>query len=211
MDVNFLRARSYLYIDQYSKALEDCESEIRLNPQMTRGYHLRSLVHHKMKKYDLAIADSDQAIRIDPKESILYYRRGNSRLEVKEYEKAIADFETTLQIDPNSAPAMDRQAWILATCPIDSMRDGKKALMLANKALEASKGKQEAYYLSTLAAAYAESGDFEKAVEVQTRSLKLFEESDGVKSEADLKEIAFANKNLAIYREKRPLRAVPEE
>ena len=54
---------------------------------------------------------------------------------------------------------------MLATSPDDKLRDGARAVKLATKAAEAS-GYETPHILSTLAAAYAETGDFENAAEV---------------------------------------------
>ena len=57
---------------------------------------------------------------------------------------------------------MNNLAWILATHPDDALRDGKEALRLA-RTLPV---KTEATYADTLAAALAETGAFEEALEL---------------------------------------------
>ena len=76
------------------------------------------------------------------------------------------------------------------------LRDGKKAVELAIEACELTRWK-EAYCLETLAAAYAETGDFASAVKWQTKAIEL---------EADAKEKDEYQARLKLYQEKKPFR-----
>jgi TPR repeat protein len=70
----------------------------------------------------------------------------------------------------NSVQALNDYAWLLATSPFDSVRDGQQAVTLA---LQAVSHERSPAYLDTLAAAYAETGKFDKAVETQREALAL--------------------------------------
>ena len=63
-------------------------------------------------------------------------------------------------------------AWLLATCPEASLRDGKKAVELAQQAVQLSGGKSPEI-LDTLAAAYVEAGRFPEAIKTAQRVLDL--------------------------------------
>jgi spermidine synthase len=63
-------------------------------------------------------------------------------------------------------------AWVLATWPEASVRNGMEAVALAERALRLSGGREPAI-LDTLAAAYAEAGRFPEAVETARRALTL--------------------------------------
>src|SRR5690606_631370 len=76
-------------------------------------------------------------------------------------------------------------AWVLATSPYDELRDGKRSIELATEACELTEYK-EAHILSTLAAGYAETGDFETA---KQRSRKSVELADGEIKENVRKEL----------------------
>ena len=71
---------------------------------------------------------------------------------------------------------MNNLAWVLATSPDESLRNGRRAIELATKACEVTDYKQP-HILSTLAAGYAETGDFATAVEWSKKALELGEES----------------------------------
>ena len=69
---------------------------------------------------------------------------------------------------------LNNYAWVLATSPDDDVRDGKLAVELATKACEAT-NHEESHILSTLAAAYAETGDFDKATEWSRKAIEVFD------------------------------------
>ena len=68
---------------------------------------------------------------------------------------------------PNS-PAHNNLAWLLATCPVDGLRNGHEAVEHATWACQATEWSRP-HFLGTLAAACAEIGDFDQAVRLQQR------------------------------------------
>ncbi len=108
----------------------------------------------------------------DPKSAIAYDARGSAWQHKGEYDKALADCAKAVAIDPKHESAYANLGLIYATCPDAKYRDGKKAVENAEKAHQLSEGKIW-YYLGTLAAAYAESGDFAKAQKWQEKAIDL--------------------------------------
>jgi Zn-dependent protease len=90
-------------------------------------------------------------------------RRGN-------WQKAIEDYVDAIRLQPKVASAHNNLAWLLATCPIDALRNGHEAVEHATYACEAT-GWSKPNCVGTLAAAYAEVGDFQQAVNLQQRVL----------------------------------------
>lgn len=89
------------------------------------------------------------------------------------YAQAISDCSKAIEIDPEYAPAYRRKALILATCIDAKYRDGIKAVELAKKVVELF---PSPISLPTLAAAYAEAGEFHKAVVTQEKAINLLKE-----------------------------------
>ncbi|HUY36304.1 MAG TPA: tetratricopeptide repeat protein [Pirellulales bacterium] len=111
-------------------------------------------------------------------------------------DKALADYDEAIRIDPKDALAYNNRAWLRATCPDDSVRCGRLAIEDATKACELSawNGVDE---LDTLAAAYAEAGEFDKAIEGQRQALDLAPDGE----QEDLAS------RLKLYQEGKPYRA----
>ena len=85
-----------------------------------------------------------------------------------------------LALEPNWPPAANQLAWMLATHPEETVRDGERALTLALSACDAT-DHQNAALLDTLGAAYAELGQFRQAEAILKRALALAEASGSAK------------------------------
>ena len=103
------------------------------------------------------------------------------------------------QIHQNDPTLLNDLAWMLATAPEDSLRDGRKALELALRA-DKSAGGNDPAVLGTLAAAYAETGDYPGALETAQRALALAKKSGKEGNFVGLK------REIALYEAGKPCR-----
>lgn len=92
-------------------------------------------------------------------------------MERGDYARSVAIYEELLAVDPQ-ALVYNNLAWILATCPEASLRDGRRAVSLSSQACELT-GWSDPIYLNTHAAAQAEAGDFESARKWIARAIEL--------------------------------------
>lgn len=83
---------------------------------------------------------------------------------------ALSEWWEAVRLMPDYVPALRQIAWVLATCEKDGVRNGNKAVELASRAVRVTAGK-DASSLDALAAAYAETGQFEDAVHTAERAL----------------------------------------
>jgi tetratricopeptide (TPR) repeat protein len=187
-------------VGDFDRAIAEFDTAIRLNPQLTAAYANRGFAWFAKQEPQKAIADFDQVIRQDPQSAMAYNNRGYNRQLLGRYHEALADYERALQIAADYVLAHQNRAWLLATCPEASVRNGKEALAAAEKACALNHGKHWPDW-KTLAAAYAELGLFEKAVEWQTKAAK----------EAPEEERGGEQQLVERYRAKQPHRFAPAQ
>jgi protein O-mannosyl-transferase len=119
-------------------------------------------------------------------------QRGRTREAVEEWQKVLA-------IQSDNGNAMSNLAWVFATSPDDSLRDGARAVQLASEALRIS-GYRIPIIFRTLAAAYAETGEFSKAIQAAQQGVELANTQGNSGLATELQG------NIALYQEQRPLR-----
>ncbi|HWY50060.1 MAG TPA: hypothetical protein VNW72_01115 [Chthoniobacterales bacterium] len=117
---------------------------------------------------------------------------------------AITQWEASLQIDPNDGNALNNLAWILATYPDDSIRNGQRAVGLAESATVLPGG-DVPIVLRTLAAAYAESGDFSKAIDTAQHAVDLATAQNNTSLLATLRH------EIELYHARTPYRESPPQ
>ncbi len=125
--------------------------------------------------------DSEEANEV---RKLILRGRGDARLSLGQHKEAIEDYTKAMEIDPNDDGVLNNLAWVLATSPVDELRDGKKAIELATKACEATEYKRP-HILSTLASGFAEAGDFEKAREWIEKAIEVNEADSAADKDGD--------------------------
>jgi Flp pilus assembly protein TadD len=128
-------------------------------------------------EYDLAISDFNEAAQLEPRFCEIFADRGIAHFQLGNFGAAISDYEHALSIEWRHANTLNNLSWLLATCPEDQFRNGIRAVKCATRACELM-GYDVWYCVGTLAAALAESGDFDQAAELAATSLRLAPEHE---------------------------------
>ena len=157
------------------KAIADFNEAIRLNPVYDSAYNNRGVAWAAMGEFGSALADFRTAVRLDP--DATFARNTPSRMAADAIRQKVLrpGSETARLLDPLESPR-NNLALLLATCPDEQFRNGKEATEIADRLCRLD-GHRYPAFLSTLAAACAETGDFASAVRWQEKALELGPES----------------------------------
>lgn len=175
-------------------ALALYDEAVRLSPTYGMPFNNRGVVGAKKGQTDAAMKDFNEALRLEPTLDLAYRNRGLLWKQTGDISKALQDFDAAIRLDPRSS-ALTSRAWLRATHPNDQHRDGKQAVADATLACEYSNW-NSANQLDTLAAAYAETGDFSAAIKWEEQAISL----------ASPKVRANYEKRLKTFREGKPYR-----
>jgi Flp pilus assembly protein TadD len=166
---------------QADKAIAQFRTALQLQPDWTAARNNLGdalinfgCVLFQKGQMNQAIAPLQEGLQIRPDNAGAYNCLGFIFLRQGQAGEAVANFQKALELQPNNADAHKYLAWIMATCPDASVRNGTQAVELAEQAEQLSGGGNPAI-LATLAAAYAEAGRFPEAVTTAQKALQLVE------------------------------------
>lgn len=184
-------------MNDYAAAILDFRRLLDRHDQDAVVHGQLGMLHLAAKQPRAAAKEFTRAIELDPKQFASWRGRSDAEISIGDHAKALADLEKALELRPDDDGVLNNLAWLLATSPDDALRNGKRAIELATKACEATEWK-EAHIISTLAAGYAEAGDFEQAKKYSQQAVDLGSEANDVKAQLE--------KELGSYAEGKPWR-----
>jgi protein O-mannosyl-transferase len=172
---------AYLCEGQVTNAVTNFEMAVRIRPDFPEAFYNLGRAFLDNHQPDVAIDCFQRALALAPNVAETHYKLANALAQLGRNAEAIAQYSNALQLRPGMDEAANNLAWLLATCPERSLRDGVRALALARQASEHSHN-QNPVLLGTLAAAYAEAGNNSDAVATaeKARQLALAQNNPGL-------------------------------
>ncbi|HXX22885.1 MAG TPA: tetratricopeptide repeat protein [Terriglobia bacterium] len=180
---------------QLDEAIPHFAKAADLKPDYADAQNNLGIVLLQKGKVDEAIEHLEKAEELNPRNTQTYYNLGAAFYMQGRISEALAQWRAGLRVDPEDLPLLSQAAWVLATNPEPSARNGSEAVELAMRAMKLTGAKDPAT-LDTLAAAYAEAGRFTEAVQTARQALALATEPLA----GDLKA------RIALYQAHRPFR-----
>ena len=198
-------AVSALEQKNYDRAIELLTGALatKVPPEgMAELWELRGQAFAGKGEKEKARRDYERALSVPPKNAAGHLTAARIRLKLGRHSAAAGEFRKAEELAPNDPEILNSIAWDRATSPLSGVRDGRAAVQAATKACELTNWKKREH-IDTLAAAYAEAGDFAQAVAHQERAL-----SKGFMSRKDR---ADYEKRLAQYRQRKPYRDLDDQ
>jgi tetratricopeptide (TPR) repeat protein len=171
-----MKAEEELTKGDAAAALREINAVVATDPKFFPAYMIRAEVYLAQGKWELAAQDCNTGLKIEPQLLDLAVIRASANAQLHKYAAALAELNHVIALhSPRpglNAMAFNGRAWLRAACPDPAFRDGRKAVEDAKRACSLT-GSQNSGYLDTLAAAYAEAGDFDSAIKYEQQAIKI--------------------------------------
>jgi serine/threonine-protein kinase len=195
------RGDEELRADNLQAARRDFDAAIRGDPTLWVAIYWRARLSARERKWDQVVRDCNEVLRQESTfvEAAVLRAVANSAL--GRYSASLRDLDNVIALRPVRVETfewvLERRAWLHATCPDASFRNGRSAIDDAKKACNMTKWK-EAGPIDTLAAACAETGDFDSALRYEQQAMNA----------PDANEISRTlQEHLSMFKQHRPIRA----
>ncbi|MFK7778545.1 MAG: tetratricopeptide repeat protein [Gimesia sp.] len=166
-----IRGLVYFENEETQNAIRDLSEAIRIDGQMISALNARGIAYRKQNQIDLALKDFEQAIQTNRFVSEVFSNRAAVWEDKNQFQSAINDYKRALELNPSSTTAHNDLAWLYATCSDSKYRDPQAGVSHALKSCELTQF-EDWNLLDTLATAYMENKQREKAVEYLRQAIQ---------------------------------------
>jgi tetratricopeptide (TPR) repeat protein len=184
---------------QLEQAMQYYRRAIEADPKSTDPRYNLALALAEQADDNAAIAEYARVLELDERHVSAAHNLAMLLMKNRNYSEAARVLRKGV-LATNHPALEQRLAWLLATAPDSGARDGKEAVRLAEQLAQRTRSNSQV--LDTLAAAYAEIGMFDLALETASRALQIAEQQD------NLEQIEAIAARRESYRAGRPHRAL---
>lgn len=202
-DAQVALANAFLQKKQIDDAIAHYQKAVAMRPDYFLARY--GLGHALLEKgeLDAAVEHCRAALSIRPSDPDCHIILGIALDQKGQAAEAIQHYEKALEISPQSVSALNNLAWLLATSSNAPLRNGAKAIQLARQADQLSRG-SNALVLRTLAAGYAEAGQFGNAIESARAAMQV------ARMQGDISLAGMLQQEIALYELALPYREGPK-
>jgi tetratricopeptide (TPR) repeat protein len=172
-----MRAAILAAAGKLAPAVAELEKQCQTHPKDVVALTQLAMLYAAQRAHDKEIATYTAILAENRDDPLVLRSRADAYLGIGKHVEAIADYERLVKVDPSDPGVLNNFAWVLATSPIDKLRNGRRAIPMANDAGRLTEYKQ-GHILSTMAAAYAETGDFKTAIRWSEKAVQAGAEDE---------------------------------
>jgi Flp pilus assembly protein TadD len=189
-----------LYIDGHTQeGFEHLRRSIEINPMWVENHAVLGKFLLEQGHPDEAVPELKRAIELKPRFPGAEETLAGAYQALGDWHEALDRWQKAMSLDSSRVSAVAGAAWLMATAPDATVRNGGRAVALAKSAIAMSP-KEDPNLLDVLAAAYAESGEFDRANTEITRAI-------AVAGNGGDKQLAAAMRaRQRLYQQKKPFR-----
>jgi len=196
---HYNKGRALMLQRNADAAQQEFELAIAADPQIGQAHFFLGQILRTRKSWAEAEQHLRTAVKLGPGDPLGYNELAQTFIDQNRPAEAAVELRAGLKAQPQSMMVANNLAWLLATCPDASVRDGAEAVRLA-EATQRQVKQESVEQLDTLAAAYAEAGRFEDATATMGKAIALATQPDQQATLADLRA------KLLLYEQKQPFR-----
>ena len=187
------------YQKHYKEAIDHYKEALRIKPNYSEAHNNLGTAFLYQGNEKEAVYHYYKALKNNQNYAGAYYNLAKIFTNHANIERAILYYKKALELDPEMTQALYNLSWILGTHEDGKHRNGKEALIMAEKLCKITRY-QQPLALDALAAAYADTGQFHKAVIAEKKAIKL------ALPEGPEEFISGLKKRLELYQTERPYR-----
>ena len=163
---------AFVQLGRVSEAIAHYNKALEINPNYAEAEYNLGIALLQIGRLNEAVSHYNKALVINPNYVEAHNNLGTALVQLGRVSEALAHFQKAMEINPLNVEAQNNMALVLATFPETRVRNGTKAVELAERADHLT-GNANASISATLAAAYAEAGRFPNAITTAERALQL--------------------------------------
>jgi tetratricopeptide (TPR) repeat protein len=185
--------------DRFDEAIQHLTRALAIGPDSAEVEKNLGLALAEKGQVDDSIPHFQRAIALSPRMTEAHSYLGTAMIMKGNRTEARAEWRVALQSEPNNVRVLNDLSWLLSTAPEPALRSGAEAVRLASHGVELTH-QQDPMLLGTLAAAFAEAGDFDQAIATEQRAQDL------ARNQGNSRLVSLLEGRLALFEQHTPIR-----